>query len=528
MKNKIIIIVFIMFLIWWWVYALNKFKWSINIFQKSNTWSILSNNSLELSTENINNNEEWILKPVDKNNKINELRKKLALRWLIMKWDNNFDEWNYISALVKYLQINKELPNDKSIINKLWDVNFNLKKFNNAYKYYSKIKDYNKLDKNKAAKTLIFSLKLSKENIIFINKELKTLWLSEEELFYYKNSLACKVNYSECRKEFKNYFDKKKNSLWNWTVSNEIKFNELNNILKAFENYENFQLEDLNYKWALVAWAFFENWLYPIAIEASKSILKEKSDYKPLIKIISKSHYELWSYIEAKINLLEYNKLVQNDNEASFFLWVIYEKLHEYILSTIHFNKAIEIWYKDKTDVYKRILYNYYELWDIDKILNTFNIMLTKNDSELKLDDYNLAIYYNIVNDNIENAKIYTKDALKKFPESEIFNWYMWWILMDEINKRHYLISNLTNSGSIIDDNIKLTNLYTVAEKYIDKWLSINSKSAMLNMIKGKLEINKWEISKSFIYFTRTISIDRDWEFWQMAKKELENIKKNK
>lgn len=521
-KNKILIIISTIILIWCWDTNLNTKtnSWSIN---SNNTWK-LSNNDTE-SIELINENDN---KNISKDNQILELRKKLALRWLILKWDNNFDEWEYTKALVKYLKINKEIPNDKSIINKLGDVYYNVKNFDKAYKYYSQIKSYEKLDKNKAARTLISSMKLTNENIDKINKELLTIWLNKEELLYYKISLECSINFSECRKEFYSYFNdnKEKTTSWTWT-NNEIKSVELNRIKKALENYENFQIEDLNYKWALVAWAFFENWLYPIAIETSKSILKEKPDYKPLIKIKAKSYYELWNYVEAKLNLLEYSKLINDDSEINFFLWVVYEKLNEYVLSTINFNKAIELWYKDEIGVYKRILFNYYELWDINKILDVFNIMLTKHKDKVGIEEYNLAIYYNIINDKIIQAKIYTKDALAKFPESEIFNWYMWWILMDETTRKIVIKSNLTSSWTTTnnDDKININKYYSNADNYINKWLQINPKSAMLNLIKGKLEINKWEYKNAFLYLTKTVWIDIDWEFSKMAKEELAKIK---
>jgi hypothetical protein len=35
---------------------------------------------------------------------------------------------------------------------------------------------------------------------------------------------------------------------------------------------------------------------------------------------VAKSYYELGNYIDAKIYLIKYNKLVENDYEASYFL----------------------------------------------------------------------------------------------------------------------------------------------------------------------------------------------------------------
>jgi hypothetical protein len=58
-------------------------------------------------------------------------------------------------------------------------------------------------------------------------------------------------------------------------------------------------------------------------------------------------------------------------------------------------------------------------------MLETFKLMVKTHKDNLSIDDYNLAIYYNIVNDKIKDAKEYTDYALVKYPESEIFNGYM-------------------------------------------------------------------------------------------------------
>jgi tetratricopeptide (TPR) repeat protein len=81
----------------------------------------------------------------------------------------------------------------------------------------------------------------------------------------------------------------------------------------------------------------------------------------------------------------------------------------------------------------------------------------------------------------------------------------MWWILMEENNES-----------------------YTEAEQFINKWLELNTKSPMVNLVKWKLEIKLWNIDKAFIYFKKTLSLDPDWDFWKIAKKELDNIKINK
>jgi hypothetical protein len=321
---------------------------------KSNSWIVQKTNI----KDTLSDEEKAKLDASKKQEKIDTIRKKLSLKWLILKWNIYYRNEDYTSALIKYLQIYREIPNDQSNINNLWKVYYNLKNFNRSYAYFKKIKDYKKLDKDLVAKALISSVELNTENIDYIIEELNTLWLDEQQLFYYKNSLRCKQDFSYCKQKFQDYFSEEIETN-SWKIIREITNKDLLNIKTALENYKNSQMDDLSYKWALVSWAFFSNWLYPIAIETSKTILKDKNDYKPLLKIVAKSYYELWNYIQAKIYLIKYNKIVENDYEASYFLWRIYEKLHEYILSNIHLQKALKIWYPDSFDINKRILLNY-------------------------------------------------------------------------------------------------------------------------------------------------------------------------
>ncbi len=533
MKKRFTIAIFLSLLIVWWTFWAFTIKELLEkqtnieiVVKETNTWTTASWEIIE---------EEIVISPEElKKQKIEALRKKLTLRWLIIKWDVSLKNGEYTSALVKYLQIHKEIPNDLSIISKLWDTYYNLKKYKQAYSYYSQAKEYSRLDKNKVAKTLIFSVSLTDENIEYLNNELNNLWLSPDQLFYYQNSLVCKSDFSLCKQAYQDYFIAKNEyneslETWTWEIVEEISFEELDNIETALENYENFQVDDLLYKWALVSWAFFENGLYPIAIETSKKLLEDKSDYKPLLKIAAKSYYELWDYINAKLYLIDYNKLVKNDPEASYFLWIVYEKLHEYILSSIHFKKALKIWYENSLDINRRILFNYYELWDIDKMLEVFKEILTEDSEDLTANDFNLAIYYHIVNEDIKNAKIFTRRALEIYPESEIFNWYMWWILMDEVNSKPEIIKGILtdNWEELNSDLVEITenaNPYEEAEIYIKKGLEVNAKSPMLNLVMWKLEVSKWDIRKAFIYFKKTVSLDKNWDFWKIAKQELENI----
>lgn len=509
--------------------SLNKDTVTDTDTNQDNSWITQSWNIINWVTKEKELSEEEIRKQ-----KIERIRKKLTLRWLIIKWDINLKHDDYTLALVNYLKVIKQIPDDKQTLEKIAEVYFNMWKYKNSYEYYNRIKDYDKLNKDNAAESIIFSKKIYSWSIDNILSEINTLWLNEEELFYYRDSVKCSIDINNCLINFENYFKEVSDRTWSWEI-NEIQFDKLKSIENALKTYNNFQIEDNYYKNTLVAWSFFENWLYPVAIDVSKQILSEKNDYKPLLKILAKSYYEMWNYIESKLALIEYKKIDKNDPEVSYFLWVVYEKLHEYVLSTIHLKKALENWYSNKLEVEKRILFNYYELWEIEKMLEVFKNIVNNYPDEINEDDYSLAIYYHILNNEIEEAKKISKKALEKFPESYTFNWYMWWILTEEIkNKNNNL--NVSDIISVEHKNeakkIEIETLdlkFKKAEEYIDKALLINPKDPMLNLVKWKINFYKWDYSKSFIYFKKTISIDTSsGDFWKIAEEMLDKIELKK
>jgi hypothetical protein len=55
-------------------------------------------------------------------------------------------------------------------------------------------------------------------------------------------------------------------------------------------------------------------------------------------------------------------------------------------------------------------------------MLKIFDTIINEYDSELIENDYSLAIYYNLINEKFINAKNIASKAIKKYPESEVFN----------------------------------------------------------------------------------------------------------
>ncbi len=495
MKSRIIIVIVGLIFVWWIAtYWYNYMEW------KEKKYNELLNE--EYSPDELNW-KEWINKA---NERLEVLKKKISLKWLITKADMYFENMEYTTALNQYLKVYKEVPTDREVNLKIWNIYYELNKYGDAYNYYKNIKTYQNLDKTKAVLSLInsnYNWTWSLENL---NKEIDSLQLSKEENFYYKNSLICINDFSKCRLGFQEYFDKQKNTsqTWTWVSQNSA---YIQNVENAFTNYYNFQIDDLTYKAALVTWAFYQNWSYFIALETSKTILSQNQNYKPILKIAAKSAYELWMYKDAKDFLIEYNKAESTDAEASYFLARVYEKLNEKLLSVIHYNKAIKVWYKDLNDIRRRLIFIYYELNNTEKMLSTFKELIDSKDKELNINDYNLAIYYHIINDDFETALKYSDIAKLKYKDSELFYGYNSWIMLQKENLTDFQLN-------VIENNIK-------------KALEINKDSPMIIMVKWIFELKKQNYSEAEKTFKKAISLDRNNEYSETTKYFLGQIPKN-
>lgn len=435
---------------------------------------------------------EMDTKEVSNKAKIEKLRNKLKTKWLIVKWDVYLENEQLALALRKYLEAYKENPNDNQILSKLWDTNFKMKKFTSAYNYYSKITKQNFINKEKMIQSLFYSKSLSsRSNLAYIKEELKNIKLSDEEIFYYENSLSCIEDFHLCKKTFNEYFEN----------NDDIKDENLLSIKNAIENYRNFKLEEIYYKDALIVWSFFTSKLYPISVILWEKLLNTKKEYKPILKIVWKSHFELWDYKESKETLAKYYILDKEDAWVIYLIWILNSKLHEYVLSNIYLNKALIKWYDPSIDVQRKLIHNYYLLWNTHRLLSRFKLLLEREKAEKE--DIQLAIYYHIINDDYEFAKKWSKKAIELFPEDEMFYWYLWWIYKEE-DKLDKAMENL------------------------EKGLKINPRNSLLLLNMGYVEKMQWNTNKAFAYFKKTNSINKGWEFWDLAKEELELMKENK
>lgn len=468
--------------------------------------------------ENINTGENikeettnsWSEKSAsDPQKKIEELRKRYAVKWIILEWENYLSNDLYALALKKFLEAAKENPNDLYITTKIAESYFEMHKYTLAYKYYHSIGGKLSDDsKEKKVLSLIYQTNFTKSwSIDSVLPEIKEMGLSEDEVFYYLTSLSCLHNFHECKKIFWEKLFAEKVEEVSTSSGSEVKETKeggnknLENIKKAIESYTNFQSEDILYKDALILWAFVQNKLYPVAIELGKKLLEEKADYKPVLKIIAQSYFEMGNYTSAKTYLEKFIELDQKDKTGYYFMGIIQYHLREFILSNIFLNKALDLGFEPKINIKRRIIYNYFELEQTEKMLSELR-SLVYDEKEYTEKDLYLSIFYHIIHDKIDVALEIAEYWLQKFKD----NWEIY----------GYIGLIYKEKGDIV-----------IAEEKLKKWLEFSSQSPFILLNLGQLYVAKWEKQKSIIYFKKAIKNDKWWEFGKQATLELEAITSN-
>jgi tetratricopeptide (TPR) repeat protein len=440
-------------------------------------------------------------------NKIETIRKRLALKWLIIEWDSYYREWQLTLALKKYLDFYKKNSEDILIIEKLWDTYFEMKKFSSAYNYYSKIIEPTEEMKEKTANTLVLTSK--PWNIVSIKETQRTLqdiWLSQEALFYYSTSLSCSNDFHGCKKDFWNYFWPEKvegSETWSWSVQEPtITHKKLSRIKESIINYKNFQVDDVYLKDAYIIGTWYTNGFYNLSSYMWEQLLEEKKDYKPILKIIAQSYFELWEHEESREVLWEYYEIDDKDAPVSYLLGVVNSKLREYVLANIYFNKAIDLWYQDKSEIYRQLIHNFYILENDSSMLESFTDLIENNN--FTQHDLSLWIYYHIIHEEYDKALEWSQKWKELFSQESVnFHTYEWWILTERWE-------------------------YENAQIILKQWFEIEPENPFLLINFGYNALARWEKWEALIYFKKILSITPNSEFASTAEEEISKLSTNK
>ena len=277
---------------------------------------------------------------------------------------------------------------------------------------------------------------------------------------------------------------------------------ELLKLKEGIDAYYGADLDDINYKNALIIGKFFENKHYAVVIKLWNDLLEEFQDYNPVIQMIGKSYFELWFYDKADEILKPLYETNLTDEKLAYFLWIISIKRKYFLSSNIYLNKALDNWYEPRVDVKRKLVYNYFLLWNQTKMYSLLNDLLFETDVEVS--DFSLWIYQAILDDKIDTALEYTKKASVVFPDEARFY------------------------GYLIDIYLKKWDI-ELAKQAAVRGKEVNDKDVGVVFYEGLIFMGEQNYTKAFLAFRRVISLDSSaTEFTDLAQEQLHEIERQR
>ncbi len=254
---------------------------------------------------------------------------------------------------------------------------------------------------------------------------------------------------------------------------------------------------DFQYRNILLAGAFFESKQYLAGAKIATEITEKRPDYKIAYKIAGYCNYELGKYKEANTFLGKYYAFESKEVATAYTLGLTNYYLEDYTTSNLYFNTAVLNGYTPKTELERRLMYNYYVLGDIKGMFKIFRYLL--KESDVTEDDFVIATHMAIEQKERAKGFLWVNEGLDKFPESS---------MLYALRGTLYLLNSAPDRA--IDDLTKASAL------------DMRNPVATLGFAKLHFQKNNFTSAKEYIQSTK--DIDADGVFGEEASTLLKQI----
>ncbi len=419
-----------------------------------------------------------------------QARKRMQFSTFISKWDYYTLKNDTNSALQFYLTTLSMLDSDPILNAKVANVYFKQKDWVNAYIYFSKISEHDILpeDRELLYKSLYFNDSITDKRKA-LNAVQDTWTGAEGRKNYYRILEACYSGIHNCVVTLESYS-------WSHDASNALK-----NIVKWYSTIS----PDYQYRNALLAGKLFELKQYYASYILSKEILSNRPDYQEIIKMLWYASYELGKYEEAKIAFEKYLEYAPKDLKIIYILGEVNFYMKDYVTSNLYYNNAVINGYKPKTNIERRLIYNYYILEDYESMMKVFRYLL--QESDLVADDYIIGVHMAHDTWDYKQALDWANSWVLMFPQSDML-YALRWVTLRRIgdytngmNDIAYALSINTKNPIALMEQAYIENemaSYDESKKHIQEVLE-NTSDAVLNQEAQRLldEINTKETNIS-------------------------------
>lgn len=410
--------------------------------------------------------------------RLDESKRRKNFRSVIRKGDYFSLKSDRETALRYYLNAYLRLKDDNVLERKVAGAYFDLKDFKNAYKYYMKVPfvDLEEPEKKKMLSALMFD-----ESTAVKSTEIQKLGLSQDETEYYSYMENCYTGIHNCVVSLDSY-----SGSYEPTA-------KLKNIIDTYMKVSS----DFHYRNILLAGAFFESKEYLAGAKIAAEIAEKRPDYKIAYKIAGYCNYELGKYQEANTYLGKYYAFDSKDVATAYTLGLSNYYLEDYTTSNLYFNTAVLNGYAPKTELERRLVYNYYTLGDKKGMFKIFRYLL--KESDVTEDDFVIAVHIAMEENDRAKGFLWVNQGIEKFGGSDML---------------YALRGNLYLLGNDMDRAVEdLSKAYS---------MNISNPVAALGFAKLHFAKNNYTSAKEYIQSTK--ELDPDGVFGEQAVELLKKI----
>lgn len=334
---------------------------------------------------------------LDPDEKIALAKKRKSYINLIRKWDFYALRNAPLEALSAYLEVAEKLPQDQVIQKKIAHIYFLLKNWSKSYSGYAKIPltELSEDERSELFRSLFFD-----ETLFDRIGELTRYQIGSWSLDYYRIVDTCYGGIHNCILAIQDYSGSSVDVL---SLQNQIQTAEKISPSREYRN-------------TMVALKFYEQKMYRATVKILEEVEKEFPDYQETKKILAFSYFALGNYDEAKKRFLQYLDTHPTDLDTITKLGETYALLWDYASSNLYLNNAILSGYTPKTNLERRLAYNYSQLSDTVGMMKVLNYLLQEDD--VTEEDYAVAISLARGEWDYVRARAWAEEALTKYPNS--------------------------------------------------------------------------------------------------------------
>lgn len=377
---------------------------------------------------------------------------RIALAKKRRSYINGIRKWDFYSlrnapeeALAYYLSVQEKLPDDQVVRKKVAHVYYTMKDWWRSYREYVGVPlfELSENERNEMLASLFFD-----DSTFDRLWELDKLQLLSGTLDYYRTVDTCYTTMDACKKEIDAY------------TGSEQRINELKAQIQAAGKLT----PDIQYRNLLIAGTFYKQWMFRASEKILADILAERPDYTEVKKMLGFSLFELGKYEWAKKYLLEYLERNPSDIETIIRMGEISAKIGDYVASNLYLNNAITAGYMPKTNLERRLAYNYSLLWDTVGMLKVMNYLLQEADATE--DDFAVGVSLAIQDGQYTRAVSWARAGLDRFADSTLITplYVQSLRLNGEIDNASAIIQNMTEEDMVENPNFLLEKAIILTE----------------------------------------------------------------